>query len=614
MKARRWSWISLCVVVTMALAAQAQGQCPSSYVSTTSNLNGLGGRELNEYGMLLQAARMESCKVDAYVKLKGKLNYVRMNAPPSYWQSWLAGGYVSLVMAAGMELGGINAYDESLDTELQYVATSFYGREGGAPGDPCGLADVDYTQPQSTNPNYGRPFWRRANSCMDDHTLNAQGYAWVAAWQRLSGRSYQLRRLDAISSIRKALRTYDSICVHNRPLYESQSNNRTIEANPCNAQISQLGQPGIEIISLNHGNQAPNYGFGLLSSVAAAMLALDLSFDPININANFSADDKKVLQYLWVEAATHTNANGDFNSKWVGGSNCYNMAGHLKTGQRVLKTAWGCEDQQFVSGDCTEADDPAQCTESGGAGDEYYPPGYKAKYYPLQRFYDRYGFIKGTGGGFPFNVYSEVNGDPTTITLDDLGQYTAQQILNEFYGTGREQIYREMAWVWFQTAPPLTAGSEFRVGIKTYNNYYFAATNGGGSTLYASATSKTDPNATLYFYDLNAAHLRSGDPVAVAIKSGSTRWYMRAVNGGGGEVRIDKLLANNDPQNATTSERFIIQKLSGTPGTILNHGDTFALRASNGQYVVAENGGGGAINANRTVRAEWETFTWDKIN
>jgi hypothetical protein len=86
------------------------------------------------------------------------------------------------------------------------------------------------------------------------------------------------------------------------------------------------------------------------------------------------------------------------------------------------------------------------------------------------------------------------------------------------------------------------------------------------------------------------------------------------VNGGGGEVRMDTLLTNNDPLYATSSERFTIEKLSGTPGTILNHGDTFALRASNGQYVVAENGGGGAINANRSVRGAWETFTWDKID
>ncbi|HSL81312.1 MAG TPA: S8 family peptidase, partial [Thermoanaerobaculia bacterium] len=41
------------------------------------------------------------------------------------------------------------------------------------------------------------------------------------------------------------------------------------------------------------------------------------------------------------------------------------------------------------------------------------------------------------------------------------------------------------------------------------------------------------------------------------------------------------------------------------PGTRI----TVNLQASNGQYVVAENGGGGVINANRNVAAAWETFT-----
>jgi hypothetical protein len=624
----RQSLMSLCVIaVAIALAAPAQGQCPSSYVDTSpDNLTGLNGRELNEYAMLLQAARMPSCKVEAYNQLKNKLNYVRLNAPSTYWKTWLAGAYVSFIMAAGMELGGINGYDELLDTELQFVATQYSAVEtGSAPPfspDPCGLAGTDLTSYSGwTNENYNKPFWRRANSCMDDHTINASGHAWVAAWQRLSGRSYTTRRNQAIDSIHKALRTSDSICVHDKAKYETDSSNRTVETNPCNATISQLGNSGIELVSLNHGNQAPNYGFGLLSSVASAMLALDLSFVPIDINTTFSADEKKILKYLWAEAAAHTTSTGDFFSRWVGGENCYNMAGVLATGQRVLTTGWGCEDQQFVHGDCSESTNPS-CTEGGATGDEYTPPfGYKAKYYPLQRFYDRYGFEKGTGGGFAFNVFSEVQTptglDSTFITLEDIGdkpEYDLARILGEFYGVGRHETYRELAWNWLQSAPPLTAGSEFRVGIRTSGGYYFAATSGGGSTLYATATAKTDANAKLYFYDLNGAHMRSGDPVAVAIKSGSTRYYMRAVNGGGGEVRMDTLLTNNDPLNASSSERFTIQKLSGSPDTILNNGDTFALVANNGQYVVAEYAGGGAINANRSAIGPWETFTWDKID
>ena len=41
----------------------------------------------------------------------------------------------------------------------------------------------------------------------------------------------------------------------------------------------------------------------------------------------------------------------------------------------------------------------------------------------------------------------------------------------------------------------------------------------------------------------------------------------------------------------------------------VERGDNIAISCSNGQYVVAEGGGyGGAVNCNRTVAAQWETF------
>ena len=37
-------------------------------------------------------------------------------------------------------------------------------------------------------------------------------------------------------------------------------------------------------------------------------------------------------------------------------------------------------------------------------------------------------------------------------------------------------------------------------------------------------------------------------------------------------------------------------------------GGLVAVQASNGQYVVAEDGGGGSVNANRDDIGSWETF------
>ncbi|GAB4199916.1 MAG: hypothetical protein Fur006_51020 [Coleofasciculaceae cyanobacterium] len=41
---------------------------------------------------------------------------------------------------------------------------------------------------------------------------------------------------------------------------------------------------------------------------------------------------------------------------------------------------------------------------------------------------------------------------------------------------------------------------------------------------------------------------------------------------------------------------------------VIGNGDAIALQASNGQYVVAEGGGGGVVNANRSAIGPWETF------
>ncbi len=75
--------------------------------------------------------------------------------------------------------------------------------------------------------------------------------------------------------------------------------------------------------------------------------------------------------------------------------------------------------------------------------------------------------------------------------------------------------------------------------------------------------------------------------------------YVMAEGGGGGAVN-----ANRDWTR--TWETFTIRKVGGT-GQI-NCGDKISLQAHNGNYVVAEGGGGGVVNANRSWVRSWETF------
>lgn len=74
--------------------------------------------------------------------------------------------------------------------------------------------------------------------------------------------------------------------------------------------------------------------------------------------------------------------------------------------------------------------------------------------------------------------------------------------------------------------------------------------------------------------------------------------YLGAVSGGGGAV--DALAAQADER-----ARFI---LIGPQSETLSDGNIVHLLAPSGDYVCAEGGGGGAVNANRPEPLQWETF------
>lgn len=74
--------------------------------------------------------------------------------------------------------------------------------------------------------------------------------------------------------------------------------------------------------------------------------------------------------------------------------------------------------------------------------------------------------------------------------------------------------------------------------------------------------------------------------------------FLVAENGGGTFVGADRTAIGD-------WERFGYVDLNG--GELLNN-DLINLRAANGQFVVAENGGGGVVNANRAAAQGWETF------
>jgi hypothetical protein len=134
------------------------------------------------------------------------------------------------------------------------------------------------------------------------------------------------------------------------------------------------------------------------------------------------------------------------------------------------------------------------------------------------------------------------------------------------------------------------------VSLAASNGQYVSAENGGGGDVNANRTA-IGIWETFGIADVNGGTLNDGDSVAFQVLNGS---YLQAVNGGGQEMAAAGAAIG-------PWETFILIDLD-RPGGVVQSGDAIALRSVNGYYCVAENGGGGTVNVNRTSIGSWETF------
>lgn len=146
--------------------------------------------------------------------------------------------------------------------------------------------------------------------------------------------------------------------------------------------------------------------------------------------------------------------------------------------------------------------------------------------------------------------------------------------------------------------PPSAApGMIVAIRLRANNGQYLCAEGGGGRTLFANRNEAREWE-TFYLIDGNGPPLRSGDQVTLRANN---QQFVCAEGGGGQAVTANRDLARE-------WETFTIIRADATTGDIAS-GDQISLRASNGQFVCAEDGGGREIVANRNTVGPWETFT-----
>jgi hypothetical protein len=145
------------------------------------------------------------------------------------------------------------------------------------------------------------------------------------------------------------------------------------------------------------------------------------------------------------------------------------------------------------------------------------------------------------------------------------------------------------------------------VSIQSNDGSFLAAEGGGGSALHANRPAQGPwERFTIIGLD-NKNQFESGDMVAIRTDNGH---FVVAENGGGRETNANR-------SEIGPWETFRIILLGPTPGGLFpvaglvphGNGVRVAFRASDGSWVTAEGGGGGAVNANRPALGPWEQFT-----
>jgi hypothetical protein len=145
--------------------------------------------------------------------------------------------------------------------------------------------------------------------------------------------------------------------------------------------------------------------------------------------------------------------------------------------------------------------------------------------------------------------------------------------------------------------------SEDLISLQAQNNQYVCAENGGGTYLIANRWKPLGWET----FAIRKVCFEEGK-----LKNDDFVWVV-ACNGN--YVQIDSnnmLVANLSPHIALGS--FRIYRTEESDGENIKTGETINLISHNGNYICAENGGGTYLIANRPKSAAWETFTIERIN
>ncbi|PYQ55324.1 MAG: hypothetical protein DMF78_02420 [Acidobacteria bacterium] len=367
-----------------------------------------------DYGALFMDADSgdAACRGAARDRLDQKLS-LELGRPNAFTE-WLAGGEVYLVMATALKLRGAGLLTTTLDGRVHEVTTRY---------------QVTKVCDGPSN-----------NTCMDDDATAAAAYAWIAAYEGKNGRDPNAAPTYAVSNTQQyldaAFSLTESVCIRSTGDY---CNACRLSAD-ADTLYNEIAAGQTEVLSYNGladpnrpafvGGENPNYGVGLLTSVAAAVTGLKVigqDWDPLPLV-------RVVAQGLVREGQRRvTGAANACGVRWS--ATCYSPR-------------FGCA--QDI--DCGDPD-------KGGR--------YNPAMYPIFDFVSRKLPYRDPLylAGFTFGCFDESFFNPQ----------------DGFFNDARLAVYRDLAWRWFDTPPsfepPDTVPPRIWVDIPQYYQTVTGSTN-----------------------------------------------------------------------------------------------------------------------------------------
>ncbi len=358
--------------VPAAQACRVDDPVFANYYRGNNDLEG----NLADYARIEMDSANPACAQAATWGLTAKVKST-IDSNPNEFKDWLRGAHVSLIFAAAQRLGANGFATKELDTQLRRLESNYaFTLDSG-----CG--------------NVGG-----TNNCLDDYSQAAVGYAWIAAYKYRRGdsaASVQTFRSSAITQIRNF---FNNVCIH------SPTGNATVL---CNGSVTGLQNNTDETISFNHGGQMPPYGFGLMTSIASAVLGLKASGSTYSFGSY--PGQQTIAWGLMKEMQMHVDTAPTPDAFK---NDCYSIS-RDSLGVYSFTPNFPC----------------------GG------PDGYKPEMYALYEFYrQKLGGIpnQGVTGVYQSNYFRSSLFNTSSTSLD-------------FFGVARREVYGEHGYNWWLSTP-----------------------------------------------------------------------------------------------------------------------------------------------------------------